>query len=88
MNGPSTALAAVALLGPAGISACGPSMDRCTGDARTPAARALGKSRAGVAVRPERTATRVRTVCKAITFTTGLDGAAVRNVATDAIPCT
>jgi len=33
------------------------------------AAPALGSCRAGVAVRPERTATRVRTVCKAITFT-------------------
>ena len=36
VNGPPTALAAVVPFGPVGTSACGPSMGRRTGDARTP----------------------------------------------------
>ena len=70
MNGPHTALAAVLPVGPAKAFDFGTLEVPRAGDARTPCRARHPVDPGGVAVRPERTATRVRTVCKAITFTT------------------
>ncbi len=81
VNGPPTALAAVVPFGPVETSACGPSMGRRTGDARTPCRarpRPLPSWRRG----PPRADSHACTHrVQGDHFYEGLDGAAVRTLA-------